>query len=169
MNCADTNRRFDEWLAGTMSETEARALEAHAAECAACGERLEQATRFPPLAAELTPPSSLRSEVLRAVSQSRSRHQRTRWLVTAGGIAAVIVFALVQQPRQKHASDVDNGAAILFARERARPELESLDAAERELAGALRNNPGDRALAHALEDLRRQRLLLQKLVREAAS
>jgi hypothetical protein len=169
MTCADTDRRFAEWLAGTLPEADARALEAHAGECAACGDRLERAFTLPTLPAEVTPPSSLRADLLASIAGARRRQRRVRWLVSASAVAAVMFFALVQQPRRKEADDLDNGAAILFAMERARPELESLDEAERELTAALQRTPDDRALAHALEDLRRQRQQLQKLVRGAAS
>ncbi|MEO5799758.1 MAG: zf-HC2 domain-containing protein [Gemmatimonadales bacterium] len=169
MTCADTDRHFDEWLAGTLSESDARALEAHAAGCDACGPRLDQASLPGTLPTEIAPPATLRHEVLAAIAQRRRPHRRTRWLISASGIAAVLAFALLQQPRQKHASDRDNGAAILYAMDRARAEFEKLDAAEAEVAVALRATPEDRSLLRSLEDLRRQRAQLQKLVREAAS
>lgn len=169
MNCADVDRRFAEWLAGSLSEAEARALEAHAVGCDACGDRFEAATRQAALPGTLAPPPALRAEVLGAVAQLRARRRRAKWWATASGIAAVLFIALVSQPRRKQASDVDYGAAILFAMDRARPEFAALDAAERDLVAALKEAPADRGLAQALEDVRRHRTELQRLIREAKS
>lgn len=169
MTCADVDRRFTDWLAGALSEADARALEAHAASCIVCGDRLEATTRFAPLPPEVTPPLTLRDTVLQSVRQFRTRRRRAQWLAMTTAVAAVLLLALAVQPRRKHASDVPGGAAILFAADRARPELTALDAAEAELLTALRASPNDLSLTHALDALRRQRSQLQRLVRDVAS
>jgi anti-sigma factor RsiW len=169
MTCADLDRLLTDWLRGALAEPEARDLEAHAAECPACEARLEQASRLSHTLAEPSLPPGLRHSVLGAVSAAHRRRRQRAWITFATGVAALVILGVAVQPRRKEASDVPRGAVILLAADRARPELEALDHAESELLLALRSAPSDAVLTHALEDLRRQRVELQRLVREAAS
>jgi hypothetical protein len=81
----------------------------------------------------------------------------------------LLVTATSLTPRQKRASDVPGGASILLASERARPTLDALDAAERELREALVAAPDDREILERLTLLHDRRAAVQRLIREAAS
>lgn len=121
------------------------------------------------LPAEVAPPPALRATTLAAVGRAR---RRRRWLRGTGlAIAAglLLVMATSLTPRQKRASDVPGGASILLASERARPTLDALDAAERELREALVAAPDDREILERLTLLRDRRAAVQRLIREAAS
>ncbi|MEP6591298.1 MAG: zf-HC2 domain-containing protein [Gemmatimonadota bacterium] len=169
MNCTDLDARLTEWLGGSLSERDARALEAHAASCDDCGARLEQLSRPVSLAATITPPPALRASVLTAVRQRRLSRIWRRGLVTASAVAAVALLAIALQPHRKEASDAPRGASMRMASERVKPELAALAAAEQELVAALAGTPDDAALQRALEDLRRQRVALERIVQQVAS
>lgn len=168
MSCSEWTDRVAAWHAGTLTETEARALEAHAAACPGCAAALEAA---PPLPRPAVPPlpDALRATVLGAVAARRARRHTMR---VAGmvAVAAVAVIAVqLATPRTKSGQDRPNGASHLLAADRARPQFAALDRAERELEAALRDAPGDTDLAGRLRTLRESRGALQRLVRDAAT
>ena len=169
MNCTDVDARRTDWLSGSLSERDARALEAHAAGCDACGARLEQASRPSALATTIPPPPALRASVLAAVRQRRRGRIWRRRLVAASAVAAVALLAVTLQPHRKQASDLPRGASMRMASERVKPELAALASAEQELIAALADTPGDAELQRALEDLRRQRVALERIVQPVAS
>lgn len=170
MTCAECDARFDAWLAGTLPEAEARAMEAHAAECAACEARLDAASRVPVgVPAEIAPPPAVRDAVLREVRGRRARRRWGAWIVLAGGATAAALLLITLRPREKRASDVPDGAAWLLAAERAKASFTELDGAERELQAALQAHPDDRDAAERLELVRRMRRALQHQIRESTS
>ena len=167
MTCAEFAERFDAWLAGTLADADARAVEQHAAECAACGARLSAVSRLGAVSREIPPPPALREITLRAVAQRRAI---ARWRRMAAGITAVAAIALlflISRPTRKSASDFPGASTELIAMAHARPELADLDAAERDVEHALRDQPADRALTGALTRIRRQREALRRLVTQA--
>lgn len=170
MTCAECEARLDAWRAGTLPEREARALEAHAAECAACHARLDAASRLDlALPPAIAPPPALRDAVLRARRAHRARRRWGAGLLLAGGATAAAMLAIALHPQQKRATDVPDGAAWLLASERARASFAELDGAERELQAALRAHPDDRDAAERLEMVRRLRRALEHQIRESTS
>jgi putative zinc finger protein len=166
MNCADVAGRVDGWIAGTLSDTDARDLERHATECAACAARLESAPALPELPATIAPPAALRAATLARVAARRRAVGRRRFVLAVSGIAAVVVAAIAVQPRGKSAQDFPGAGKVLLAMKRAKPEFAELDAAERDVAAALATTPGDALLVAARQRLQRERELLQRLVDE---
>ncbi len=169
MTCAEFAERLDGWLAGILSETDARAVEQHAAECASCGELLEARNRPLDLPREVMPPPALRGITLQAVARRRRLRSWRRGLLSAAGIAALALLTLLSRPRVKSASDFPGAGQELLARAHARPEFGELDAAERDIERALRDHPGDADLTEALQRIRRQREELQHLVSQVRS
>jgi anti-sigma factor RsiW len=104
--CELFERQLPDYLAGGLSDAEARLVEAHAASCDGCERRLDAATRrefsyAPPL------PAAVRDQTLQAVEARRTRTAldnrhptvaRPRRWVAAGGftvLAAAAVLAVV--------------------------------------------------------------------------
>jgi anti-sigma factor RsiW len=169
MTCDMSSERLDAWLAGTLNDAEARAVEQHAAECPACGLRLEAGSRPEQLLRELPPPPALRAVTLRAVAQRRAAARWRRFAAGASVIAAIALLLVISRPATKAASSVAGAGTELLARTHARPEFAQLDAAERDVEQALRDHPEDPELTDALTRIRRQREALQRLVIEARS
>jgi len=169
MTCDMSPQRLEAWLAGTLNDADARIVEQHAATCPSCEARLEAASRLRPMPRELPLPPALRASTLRAVTRRRAR--RT-WLRLAGGgsaVAAIALLLLVSRPASRSASDFPGAGTELLARAHARPELAALDAAERDIEQALRDQPGDVGLQQDLTRVRHQRAAIQQLVLEARS
>ena len=196
IRCEDLDRSLDDYLAGTLPEREAMALEAHAASCARCEPRLEAATRRPVhLSAAL--PASLREDTLRAVASARAgstrrvaRSVRAPWAWT-GGItaiaAAVLVYVVTQRqdPAQPLVSDSTPSAVVAttpldevpsreraaarLADQEAQSEFAALDAAGKELEEALAAAPTDRELRAYLSAVRARRDELARRVKAATS
>jgi hypothetical protein len=169
MTCADINARLAAWFAGTLSEVEARAVEAHAAGCATCGPRLDAASRLGELRREITPPVGLRDATLRRVAERRAAARWRRRAAGVAAVAAIMLLVVLARPGQKSASTLPPADPALLAMAHARPELAALDAAERDVQVALQEHPDDEALAATLQRIRRQRETLQRLVTEAKS
>jgi hypothetical protein len=164
MTCAEFNERFAAWLGGILTDADARAVEQHAAECDACGGRLDAASPVGELSRALAPPSSLREITLRAVAQRRAIARWRRVVVGVAGIAAIAALVLVSRQAQMSTSDIQGPPIELLAVSHARPELAALDAAERDVEKALREQPADSTLAGELVRIRRQRDAMQRLV-----
>ena len=196
IRCDDLDRSLDDYLAGSLSESEAVALETHAASCARCEARLEAATRKPvEFSAAL--PATLREDTLRAVAAARggSSRQAVRPLRVpwkwAGGITAIAAAALVYvvtqraDPTQPSLIDSTRNPAVATApdtevssRERAvarladqeaQSEFAALDAAGKELEEALAAAPTDRELRAYLSSVRARRDELARRVKAATS
>jgi len=84
-------------------------------------------------------------------------------------VAAIALLLLVSRPASRSASDFPGAGTELLARAHARPELAALDAAERDIEQALRDQPGDVGLQQDLTRVRHQRAAIQQLVLEARS
>jgi hypothetical protein len=103
--CADFERQLPDYLAGRLSDADARQVEAHAASCETCEPRLDAMTRREFVYAPPLPPT-LRDQTLQAVHTRRSltveggsrapTHQPRRWGAIGGlmGLAAAAVFAV---------------------------------------------------------------------------
>jgi hypothetical protein len=164
MTCTEFSKRLDAWLAGTLTEADARAFEQHAAECPVCGAQLDSASTIGALSLEVAPPSSLREATLRAVLQRRTV---LRWRRVGTGIvaaAAVALFVVISRPVGLSHPGIPGPPTELIAVSRARPEFAALDAAEKDVEQALREEPADSALAGDLLRIRRQRDAMQRLV-----
>jgi anti-sigma factor RsiW len=164
MTCTEFSKRLDAWLAGTLTEADARAFEQHAAECSACGVQLDRVSGISALSREVAPPSSLREATLHAVAQRRAV---LRWRRIGTGIvavAAVALFIVISRPGGSSNPGIPGPPTELIAVARARPELAALDAAEQDVEKALREQPADSALAGDLLRIRRQRDAMQRLV-----
>jgi len=169
MNCAEWDRQLEAWLTGALPERDALEFERHAAECAACGERLDQLSRVSGVPRDIAPPGTLRSATMRAVAARRPAARIRRTLGALAGIAAVALLAMLLRPARKSASDFPGAGQVLMAMEHARPEFAELDAAERDLVRALSDRPEDPELASSLARVRRQREALRELVQQARS
>lgn len=103
-----TDAVLDAYLAGTLDELACERLERHAAECVACGTRLEAATRLPGLEAlprDIPPPPGRREAVLDAVARRRGRRRALRWAgAVAAGLALVLAGALSRPPVKEAAT-----------------------------------------------------------------
>jgi anti-sigma factor RsiW len=169
MNCAEREEQVSAWIAGTLDERDAREFERHAAECATCGARLDSLSRVANVPRELEAPPALRAATLRAVAARRPAARVRRSLAAIVGIAAVVLLAVMLRPARKSASDFPGAGKALMAMDHARPEFAELDAAERDLVGALRDRPEDPELTASLARVRRQREALRELVQQARS
>lgn len=169
MTCDMSSERLEAWLAGTLDDADARIVEQHAATCPSCEARLEAANELPPLPRELLPPPALLASTMHAVARRRAR--RTWLRLGAGGsaVAAMALLLLTSRPASKSASDFPGAGTELLARAHARPEFAALDAAERDIEQALRDQPGDPDLQEELTRIRHQRAAIQQLVLEARS
>jgi hypothetical protein len=196
IRCDDLDRLLDAYLAGTLPESEAVALETHAASCARCEARLDAATRRPvDLSAAL--PATLREDTLRAVAVARgasprraARTMRVPW-AWAGGItsiaAAALVYVVTQRVEPTRPDVIDSTrrpvvatapdtevpsrerVAARLADQEAQSEFAALDAAGKELEAALAAAPADRELRAYLSSVRARRDELARRVKAAAS
>lgn len=169
MTCADTPQRIDAWIAGTLTEADARAVEQHAAGCVTCYALLDAASSFDTLPQRVEPPIALRAMIVAAVARRRALVRRRRLAVGVTGIAAIALLAIMSRPATKSASDFPGAIKSLEAMEHARPSFATLAAAERDIEAALRQQPGDQVLSDALVRIRRQHEALSRMVREAGS
>lgn len=167
MTCAEFNAQYPAWLAGTLSDVDARKVEQHAAECAECGARLDASSRLEALSPEIAPPAELRAVTLRAVAQRRAAVRWRRTTAVIAALAAVAILVVVARPGNSPARESPVPAREVLAVARARPELAALDAAERDVERAQQMEPADTALASDLVRIRRQRDVMQRLVAEA--
>lgn len=104
-SCADFERRLPDYLAGRLSDADARQVEAHAASCETCEPRLDAMTRREFVYAPPLPPT-LRDQTLQAVQARRSLtvqrgsgapiQMPRRWGAIGGlmGLAAAAVLAV---------------------------------------------------------------------------
>ena len=169
MTCATFDRQFDAWLAGTLDEAGAREFERHAAECPACGTRLEAASRTGSLPRDIAPSPMVRDATLGVIARRRrARHWRQLATGTAA-IAAAAAITVMVIPRAKSATGLPRVDAERLASARARPEFAELDAAERDVERELQDHPDDAGLTASLARIRRERDALQRLVLEARS
>ncbi len=76
LSCADFDAQLRDYLAGALSATEARRVEAHASVCNLCEARLEQATRRD-VVYEPTLPAHVREATLRAIAPRPVLHRDT--------------------------------------------------------------------------------------------
>jgi anti-sigma factor RsiW len=169
MICGMSTERLEAWLAGTLSDGDARIVEQHAASCPSCEARLEAATDLGRLPREISPPPAVRALTMRAVARRRARRTWLRLAVGGSAIAAIALLLLISRPATKSASDFPGAGTELLARAHARPDFAALDAAERDVEQALRDQPGDPDLQEALRRIRHQRAAIQQLVLEARS
>ncbi|MGH7524715.1 MAG: zf-HC2 domain-containing protein [Gemmatimonadales bacterium] len=169
MTCTFPSEQVDAWLAGTLTEAEAAAVERHAAACPLCAARLDAGTRFDPLARELSPPAALRASILDLVAKRRARRNRWRWAAGAGAIAATVAILLSIRPHSRSATTVPGDTHAVNATTRAQPDFAALDAAEHDVLDALRSHPEDAGLVDALNRIRRQRDELHRIVLAAQS
>jgi predicted anti-sigma-YlaC factor YlaD len=169
MTCGMASERLDAWLAGTLNDADARTVEEHAAGCPSCEARLEAANHLGRLPREISPPPPLRAVTMHAVARRRVRRNWRRLAVGGSAVAAIALLLLIGRPATKSARDVPRAGAELVARTHARPEFAALDAAERDIEQALRDQPGDPDLNEALTRIRQQRAAIQQLVLEAKS
>lgn len=193
--CAACDAGLADYLAGRMSERDAERVEAHAAGCARCERILDRATRIP--VADFVPslPVAARANVLAAVTPPARRTQSGARIASwrgplAGGALLAAAAALLLIARSPSTSEpqgdsarasrdrlpdlsYDGNAAMeraaRLASDRAQAEFESLDAAAREIEGALQVSPGDADLRAYLSTVRARRGELMQRVKEATS
>ncbi len=179
ITCETFLSALDAYRAGTLDAARSVALETHAASCATCEARLEQATagllpRFAP-----APPAALRAQVLGAVAARRTSQRRTIWARVGAAAAAAAFAAVLLRPAPKGAQVLvadstrvpaaQLGAGGASAEDIARSEFRALDDAARELQAALTRAPGDAELTSFLRSIDDQRAALRRQVQDARS
>lgn len=97
MNCEAFNNRLDDWLDGELSAADARALEAHAADCANCATVMRTARRLQREAFTLPPAHEPARDLwpeIAARLEPRAVRAERKWLhALAASVAAVAIFA----------------------------------------------------------------------------
>lgn len=168
MDCTRLDEVLAEYLAGRLAEDEAADLEQHAAECARCAPRLEEATRLPgDWRREVAPPPAVRTEVLAAIRPRRAAAPPVpRWFIPAVAAAIVLVVLNLGAPRSKSGQVPLKSPSAAMAAERADEQFKALDAAEEELTAALRDRPDTAVIRQALTRVAAQRRALESLVKE---
>lgn len=177
MTCQDFDDQFDAYTRGALRDDAARALEQHAAECAACAIRLERLPQVDVSTFAPALPIALRDVTLAVVRQRRAQSAQRKWL-GGGLIAAAAVIAVLMIPRGTRrgpevvASSGDSLArrpesATALAADRATTEFEAIDAAERELRSAIEAAPADAQLRAFLASVTAQREELRRRVEAA--
>jgi hypothetical protein len=187
MTCQEFDRIESDYLAGALSDIDARAFEAHAAGCPACGQRLGARTRRDVSAFAPSLPPALRASTLAAVRRHRAQQDTRRWW--GGGItAAAAAVALAVGVSRYTATPAERAAPMTAARDSApstpadsalspsvtlamlssRDEFAALDAAIRELEAALSTSPADAELRAFLASAVARRAELQRQVKDAA-
>jgi len=195
LECTACDAGLADYLAGQLSERAAEQLEAHAAGCARCERILDRATRIP--VADFVPqlPVAARANVLAAVTTPLRRTQSGVRIASwrgplAGGalLAAAAALLLIARSPSTSEPQADSTRASLdrppalsydgnaameraarLASDRAQAEFESLDAAAREIEGALQVSPADAELRAYLSAVRARRGELMQRVKEATS
>ena len=121
---------------------------------------------------------SLRAATLSAVSASRTRRGRTRWIGAGAALAAAALLAIwispvaPTSPVSAVVAVVDSAPAIAadpgaLAADRAVSEFDAIDAAARELQSALNAAPADAELQAFLASVTAQRAELLRRVQAA--
>lgn len=103
MSCGEFADRLDDYVDAALTPDAAAALERHAAECTACGQRVERETRLRELLQDYgesfvsVPDAEYFRQALAQAAADGARQQRNRWLMTtlAGGIAAGVAILVV--------------------------------------------------------------------------
>lgn len=187
ITCAVVQEQMGAYLANQLDETLALALEAHAATCADCEHRLDQATRLPALAFAPEPPVALREATRAAVQAARDTRDSAvsgpyvgtsqRWSLLVGAAAlasaAVLVVQVSRAPSDTEASVAEAVAVALvptaqrLADGPAAAEFAAIDAAARELDVALASAPDDAELRQYRASVRARRDELARRVQEA--
>ena len=180
MTCQQFDRIEADYLSGTLSETDARALEAHAASCASCEARLDAKTRRDVTAFAPTLPPELRTRTLAAVRARRSAGRRARRWWTAGIAAAAAAVVLSVGVARFTSAPADDPTTTVATQDTAvspaatlamlssRDEFAALDEAIRELETALAASPGDAELQAFLASAIARRTELERQVKDAA-
>ncbi len=194
VSCQDVRARLAVYLAGELTEAEARAIETHASECADCEGLLDEATRVPVHAFAPPLPVELRDRTLAAVSAraanasspavlpsiatgTRTR-SAARWIVVASTVAAAaVVFMMVRpsfEPSPRHTDSTfavapSQGTPADLADVSARPEFAELERAANELKAELTKTPNDVELQAFLEAVNTRRIELERRVKDARS
>ena len=193
--CAAFDAALADYLADRFTERDAERLEEHAAACVRCELVLERATRLPVTDFAPPLPDTARTSALAGIGappQQTLTDARTgswRWPIAGGTLlAAAAALVLVArapsapEPREDSArasissppvpTNGGNAAmarAARLASDRARTEFESLDAAAREIEGALQTSPSDTELRAYLSAVRARRRELTQRITEATS
>jgi anti-sigma factor RsiW len=181
MTCHEVESQLDAYARGTLSDNDARAIEAHAGVCADCAARLEALPQ--PVGATFSPPlpQQIRLATLTAVAQRQRQRTQRRWL---GGtlIAAAAAAAIVAVPRVANRTHAIPAAAVAtrtdtaptdaspagrIAAARAMTEFNALDAAAQELQSALVATPNDAELRILLAAVHTRRDELRRRVEAA--
>ena len=119
MTCDEVKDRLDDYVDGTLGETELQDLELHLAACAACGEEerrlrsvVAQAAALP---AEMSPPRDLWPGIADRIAAARARPAvrtlRRAWWSPAAGLAAAVVLALAATLARVWSPEAREGAA----------------------------------------------------------
>ena len=190
MTCPQFDQQLAAYLAGELSEHDARALEAHASACDACEHRLEAATTVTAWSFAPPVPPGLRDDTLRAVRERRaqavtSSRERRRWFGAFTGLAAAALLAIaVFSSRRTPVAAADTTLAValpdgrdtamqlmadvLSADSEARTEFAALDAAAAELRSAMEGAPNDPELRAFLAAVTDRRAELAQRVKDAS-
>jgi anti-sigma factor RsiW len=183
MTCHEVESQLDAYARGTLSDNDARAIEAHAGVCADCAARLEALPQ--PVGATFSPPlpQQIRLATLTAVAQRQRQRTQRRWLggtlIAAAAAAAAAIVAVPRIANRTHTipaaavatrtdtAPPDASPAGRIAAARAMTEFNALDAAAQELQSALVATPNDAELRTLLAAVHSRRDELRRRVEAA--
>lgn len=188
MTCDAVDAALRAYVANTLDDRTAEAIEAHVSQCARCEALLEEATRIdvtvfaPPL------PADVRASVL-AARPVGAPARSNRWMRPVAAVAVLAAAATLyvttsrapsrassRAPSRTITSDPAPAATVdavvaasTLASQQAASEFRSLDAAAQELEAALKAAPDDREMRAYLDAVQARRAELAEKVAEAGS
>lgn len=184
MTCDAVDAVLRAYVANTLDDRTAEAIEAHVSQCARCEAVLEEATRIDVTAFAPPLPADVRASVLaaRPVGAPARSNPWMRPVVAVAALAAAATLYVTtsrapsREPSRTIASDPAPAATVdavvaasTLASQQAASEFRSLDAAAQELEAALEAAPDDREMRAYLDAVQARRAELAEKVAEAGS
>jgi len=117
MLCKQLNEKLDDYMDGTLDETEMALLQSHAESCESCQQTLKSAQRLRKLLQDCPVPMPDAAYFDRALAQATrvsTSHQRNRWIMTGfgGAIAAGLIAWIIGGVLLKTPDLPDSDASI---------------------------------------------------------
>ena len=117
MPCKQLNEKLDDYMDGTLAETEVAVFQSHAASCESCQQTVKTAQRLRRLlkACPVPIPDAVYfDQALAKATRVSTNHQRNRWVMTGfgGAIAAGLIAWIIGGMLLKTPSLPDSAASI---------------------------------------------------------